>query len=111
MNNGNEKFTRFTLRLEENQVKKLRILEEKYSMSRAEILRKIIDTEFDRIDYLILEKQELKDSIKKLAFELNKIGVVINQANHNFYNNKNVKIEEVQERIDELWQLLKVLKE
>lgn len=109
--NSNEKFTRFTLRLEKHQVKKLKVLENKYKMSRAEILREIIENKLDKIDILIEEKRELKDNLKTLAFQLQKIGVVLNQANRNFFDNKEVKIEEVKGGIEELWQLLKQLRE
>ena len=42
---------------------------------------------------------------------MKKIGVVLNQINKNFYEDKNIQIEEIQGALDELWQSIKVSKE
>lgn len=107
----NHKFARFTLRLEEEDEEQLKILSHKYNLTKAGVLRQIIRTDLDKIETLIKEKQELKENFKTLAFQLQKIGVVLNQVNRNFFDNKEVKIEEIKKEIDDLWQLLKQLKE
>lgn len=106
-----DNYIKFSLRLTEKQIEKLQVIALEKGITRAEVLRQIIDTDLDKIDTLIKEKQELKENFKTLAFQLQKIGVVLNQANKNFFDNKEVKIEEVKGGIEELWQLLKQLKE
>lgn len=104
-------FTRFTLRITKEQDKKITVLADKLKMQKAELIRKFIDVNINDIEKLIQEQKETEKQFKILAFQLQKIGVVLNQCNRNFFDNKSEKIEEVKKGIDELWQYLKVLRE
>lgn len=106
-----QEFTRFTLRITKEQDKKITVLADKMNMQKAELIRKFIDVNIADIEKLIQEQKETEKQFKILAFQLQKIGVVLNQCNRNFYDNKSEKISEVKKGIDELWQYLKVLKE
>ncbi len=105
------KYTRFTLRITEEQDKELSVLADKLDLKKAEVIRHLIDINLKNIEKEIETKKELNENIKKLAFQIKKIGTVLNQNNRNFFDNKNFKIDEINKGIDELWQYLKVLKE
>ena len=88
---------KFTLRLTED---------EKNEVLKFHINNKLEDIkkEFDLLN-------ELENNYKELGFQIKKIGTVLNQINKNFYLGKNIKIEEINEVLEELWQSIKVLKE
>jgi len=99
---------KFTLRLTEDEKKLLDIKADELGKSKNEVLKFLImeDTkkEFDLLN-------ELDKNYKELGFQIKKIGVVLNQINKNFYEDKKIQIEEIQGALDELWQSIKVSKE
>ncbi len=102
---------KFTARLTKEEKSKLDILSNELNISRNEIIKLLINNNLDELKADIKVKKNMIEEFKKLSFQLQKIGVVLNQINKNFYEKKNVKIEEIDKGIDELWQYLKVLKE
>lgn len=99
---------KFTLRLTEEEKN---ILDKKASSlgkSKNEVLKYLINNKLDEIIKEIELQKELKENIKEYAFQLQKIGTVLNQINKNFYAGKSEKIEKIEEVLEELWQSIKV---
>lgn len=105
------KMKKLTVRLNDKDKLNLDILSNDLKISKNEIVRQLINNNLNELKEDIERKKELIEAYKKLSFQLQKIGIVLNQMNKNFYENKNIKIEEIDKGIDELWQHLKVLKE
>ena len=95
---------KFTLRLTEDEKKLLDIKADELGKSKNEVLKFLINNKLEDIN-------ELENNYKELGFQIKKIGTVLNQINKNFYLGKNIKIEEINEVLEELWQSIKVLKE
>lgn len=95
---------KFTLRLTEEEKNMLDIKSKEYKNSKNDILRQLITTKLLDMekDYEVMN--ELKESLKEHAFQLQKIGNVLNQINKNFYQGKSIKIEEIERKLDDLWQ-------
>ena len=102
---------KFTLRLTEDEKKKLDIKSDELGKSKNEVLRYLINNKLEDTKKEFDLLNELDNSYKELGFQIKKIGTVLNQINKNFYLGKNIKIEEINEVLEELWQSIKVLKE
>lgn len=102
---------KFTLRLTEDEKKLLDIKADELGKSKNEVLKFLINNKLEDIkkEFDLLNK--LENNYKELGFQIKKIGTVLNQINKNFYLGKNIKIEEINEVLEELWQSIKVLKE
>lgn len=102
---------KFTLRLTEDEKKLLDIKADELGKSKNEVLKFLINNKLEDIKKEFDLLNELENSYKELGFQIKKIGTVLNQINKNFYLGKNIKIEEINEVLEELWQSIKVLKE
>ena len=102
---------KFTLRLTEDEKKKLDIKSNELGKSKNEVLRYVINNKLEDTKKEFDLLNELDNNYKELGFQIKKIGTVLNQINKNFYLGKNIKIEEINEVLEELWQSIKVLKE
>lgn len=102
---------KFTLRLTEDEKKLLDIKADELGKSKNEVLKFLINNKLEDIKKEFDLLNELKNNYKELGFQIKKIGTVLNQINKNFYLGKNIKIEEINEVLEELWQSIKVLKE
>ena len=102
---------KFTLRLTENEKKLLDIKADELGKSKNEVLKFLINNKLEDIKKEFDLLNELENNYKELGFQIKKIGIVLNQINKNFYLGKNIKIEEINEVLEELWQSIKVLKE
>ena len=102
---------KFTLRLTEDEKKLLDIKSDELGKSKNEILKYLINNKLEDTKKEFDLLNELENNYKDLGFQLKKIGTVLNQINKNFYLGKNIKIEEIEEVLEELWQSIKVLKE
>ena len=102
---------KFTLRLTEDEKKKLDIKSDELGKSKNEVLKFLINNKLEDIKKEFDLLNELENNYKELGFQIKKIGTVLNQINKNFYLGKNIKIEEINEVLEELWQSIKVLKE
>ena len=102
---------KFTLRLTEDEKKLLDIKAEELGKSKNEVLKFLINNKLEDIKKEFDLLNELENNYKELGFQIKKIGTVLNQINKNFYLGKNIKIEEINEVLEELWQSIKVLKE
>ena len=102
---------KFTLRLTENEKKLLDIKADELGKSKNEVLKFLINNKLEDIKKEFDLLNELENNYKELGFQIKKIGTVLNQINKNFYLGKNIKIEEINEVLEELWQSIKVLKE
>ena len=99
---------KYTLRLTEDEKKILDIKAELLGKSKNEILRYLIINKLDEISDEMNLLKELNDNFKEYAFQLKKIGTVLNQINKNFYNGESVKIEKIENALEELWQSIKL---
>ena len=102
---------KFTLRLTEDEKKLLDIKADELGKSKNEVLKFLIKNKLEDIKKEFDLLNELENNYKELGFQIKKIGTVLNQINKNFYLGKNIKIEEINEVLEELWQSIKVLKE
>ena len=102
---------KFTLRLTEDEKKLLDIKADELGKSKNEVLKFLINNKLEDIKKEFNLLNELENNYKELGFQIKKIGIVLNQINKNFYLGKNIKIEEINEVLEELWQSIKVLKE
>ena len=102
---------KFTLRLTEDEKKLLDIKANELGKSKNEVLKFLINNKLEDIKNEFDLLNELENNYKELGFQIKKIGTVLNQINKNFYLGKNIKIEEINEVLEELWQSIKVLKE
>lgn len=102
---------KFTLRLTEDEKKLLDIKADELGKSKNEVLKFLINNKLEDIKKKFDLLNELENNYKELGFQIKKIGTVLNQINKNFYLGKNIKIEEINEVLEELWQSIKVLKE
>ena len=102
---------KFTLRLTEDEKKLLDIKADELGKSKNEVLKFLINNKLEDIKNEFDLLNELENNYKELGFRIKKIGTVLNQINKNFYLGKNIKIEEINEVLEELWQSIKVLKE
>ena len=102
---------KFTLRLTEDEKKLLDIKADELGKSKNEVLKFLINNKLEDIKKEFDLLNELENNYKELGFQIKKIGTVSNQINKNFYLGKNIKIEEINEVLEELWQSIKVLKE
>ena len=102
---------KFTLRLTEDEKKLLDIKADELGKSKNEVLRYLINNKLEDTKKEFDLLNELENNYKELGFQIKKIGTVLNQINKNFYLGKNIKIEEINEVLEELWQSIKVLKE
>lgn len=102
---------KFTLRLTEDEKKLLDIKADELGKSKNEVLKFLINNKLEDIKNEFDLLNELENNYKELGFQIKKIGTVLNQINKNFYLGKNIKIEEINEVLEELWQSIKVLKE
>ena len=102
---------KFTLRLTEDEKKILDIKSDELGKSKNEVLRYLINNKLEDTKKEFDLLNELDNNYKELGFQIKKIGTVLNQINKNFYLGKNIKIEEINEVLEELWQSIKVLKE
>ena len=102
---------KFTLRLTEDEKKLLDIKANELGKSKNEVLKFLINNKLEDIKKEFDLLNELENNYKELGFQIKKIGTVLNQINKNFYLGKNIKIEEINEVLEELWQSIKVLKE
>ena len=102
---------KFTLRLTEDEKKLLDIKADELGKSKNEVLKFLINNKLEDIKKEFDLLNELENNYKELGFHIKKIGTVLNQINKNFYLGKNIKIEEINEVLEELWQSIKVLKE
>ncbi|AHH93374.1 MULTISPECIES: hypothetical protein [Fusobacterium] len=102
---------KFTLRLTEDEKKLLDIKADELGKSKNEVLKFLINNKLEDIKKEFDLLNELENNYKELGFQIKKIGTVLNQINKNFYLGKNIKIEEINEVLEELWQSIKVLKE
>lgn len=102
---------KFTLRLTEDEKKLLDIKADELGKSKNEVLKFLINNKLEDIKKEFDLLNELENNYKELGFQIKKIGTVLNQINKNFYLEKNIKIEEINEVLEELWQSIKVLKE
>ncbi|ETZ24926.1 CopG family transcriptional regulator (plasmid) [Fusobacterium polymorphum] len=102
---------KFTLRLTEDEKKKLDIKSNELGKSKNEVLRYLINNKLEDTKKEFDLLNELDNNYKELGFQIKKIGTVLNQINKNFYRGKNINIEEIEEVLEELWQSIKVSKE
>ena len=102
---------KFTLRLTEDEKKKLDIKSDELGKSKNEVLRYLVNNKLEDTQKEFDLLNELDNSYKELGFQIKKIGTVLNQINKNFYRGKNINIEEIEEVLEELWQSIKVSKE
>lgn len=102
---------KFTLRLTEDEKKLLDIKADELGKSKNEVLKFLINNKLEDLKKEFDLLNELENNYKELGFQIKKIGTVLNQINKNFYLGKNIKIEEINEVLEELWQSIKVLKE
>lgn len=102
---------KFTLRLTEDEKKLLDIKADELGKSKNEVLKFLINNKLEDIKKEFDLLNELENNYKELGFQIKKIGTILNQINKNFYLGKNIKIEEINEVLEELWQSIKVLKE
>lgn len=102
---------KFTLRLTEDEKKLLDIKADELGKSKNEVLKFLINNKLEDIKKEFDLLNELENNYKELGFQIKKIGTVLNQINKNFYLGKNIRIEEINEVLEELWQSIKVLKE
>ena len=102
---------KFTLRLTEDEKKLLDIKADELGKSKNEVLKFLINNKLEDIKKEFDLLNELENNYKELGFQIKKIGTVLNQINKNFYLGKKIKIEEINEVLEELWQAIKVLKE
>ena len=102
---------KFTLRLTEDEKKKLDIKSNELGKSKNEVLRYVINNKLEDTKKEFDLLNELDNNYKELGFQIKKIGTVLNQINKNFYRGKNINIEEIEEVLEELWQSIKVSKE
>jgi len=102
---------KFTLRLTEDEKKLLDIKADELGKSKNEVLKFLINNKLEDIKKEFDLLNELENNYKELGFQIKKIGTVLNQINKNFYLGKNIKIEEINEVLEDLWQSIKVLKE
>ena len=102
---------KFTLRLTEDEKKLLDIKADELGKSKNEVLKFLINNKLEDIKKEFDLLNELENNYKELGFQIKKIGTVLNQINKNFYLGKNIKIEEINEVLEELCQSIKVLKE
>ncbi len=102
---------KFTLRLTEDEKKFLDIKADELGKSKNEVLKFLINNKLEDTKKEFDLLNELDKNYKELGFQIKKIGVVLNQINKNFYEDKNIQIEEIQGALDELWQSIKVSKE
>ena len=102
---------KFTLRLTEDEKKLLDIKADELGKSKNEVLKFLINNKLEDIKKEFDLLNELENNYKELGFQIKKIGTVLNQINKNFYLGKNIKIEEINEVLEELWQSIQVLKE
>ena len=102
---------KFTLRLTEDEKKKLDIKSNELGKSKNEVLRYLINNKLEDTKKEFDLLNELDNNYKELGFQIKKIGTVLNQINKNFYRDKNINIEEIEEVLEELWQSIKVSKE
>ena len=91
--------------------KLLDIKADELGKSKNEVLKFLINNKLEDIKKEFDLLNELENNYKELGFQIKKIGTVLNQINKNFYLGKNIKIEEINEVLEELWQSIKVLKE
>ena len=102
---------KFTLRLTEDEKKKLDIKSNELGKSKNEVLRYLINNKLEDTKKEFDLLNELDNNYKELGFQIKKNGTVLNQINKNFYRGKNINIEEIEEVLEELWQSIKVSKE
>lgn len=102
---------KFTLRLTEDEKKLLDIKADELGKSKNEVLKFLINNKLEDTKKEFDLLNELENNYKDLGFQIKKIGIVLNQINKNFYSGKNIKIEEIEEVLEELWQSIKVSKE
>jgi hypothetical protein len=102
---------KFTLRLTEDEKKLLDIKADELGKSKNEVLKFLINNKLEDTKKEFDLLNELDKNYKELGFQIKKIGVVLNQINKNFYEDKKIQIEEIQGALDELWQSIKVSKE
>ena len=102
---------KFTLRLTEDEKKKLDIKSNELGKSKNEVLRYLINNKLEDTKKEFDLLNELDNNYKELGFQIKKIGTVLNQINKNFYRGKNINIEEIEEVLEEFWQSIKVSKE
>lgn len=95
------------IRLTEEELEKLRVYSENSGMSINSFIRYIVNNNINFIQEKIALEKDLKDVYKELAYQLRTFGNIMNQANKNFYSGEKVKIEEIEKRLDEIWQFIK----
>ena len=88
---------KFTLRLTEDEKKKLDIKSNELGKSKNEVLRYLINNKLEDTKKEFDLLNELDNNYKELGFQIKKIGTVLNQINKNFYRGKNINIEEIEE--------------
>lgn len=96
-----------TIRLTEEERIKLKFESEKLGYSMNSYIKKIISNNLDLINKKIELEEELVKEYRNLAYQIRQIGNNLNQINKNFYNSENIKIEEIEKILEELWQLIK----
>lgn len=99
---------KFTVRFSEKEKKILDLESIKLKKSKNDIIRYLVNTNLVKIENEMKLYQELNQNFKEYAFQLKKIGTVLNQINKNFYNGKNEKIENIDKILEELWQSIKL---
>lgn len=99
---------KYTLRLTEEEKELLDIKSKLLKKSKNEILRYLITNKLDEVPNDMEVLNELNNSLKEYAFQLKKFGTVLNQINKNFYNGESIKIEKIENTLEELWQSIKL---
>lgn len=102
---------KFTARLTDDESELLGLEAKKLGRSKNDIIRYLINNKILEISNEMEVYKELSDNYKKYAFQLQKIGTVLNQINKNFNSKIDIDIDELEKELDELWQFIKVLKE
>lgn len=102
---------KFTLRLDEEEKKLLDIKAELLGKSKNDLLRYLIIHKLEEIPKEMELLKELNNNFKMYAFQFQKLGTVLNQINKNFYQGKSAKIEEIEKKLEELWQFINQSKE
>lgn len=102
-----DKLKKVTLRLNEEELEKLKVYSKNSGMSINSFIRYIVNNNINFIQEKLALEKELKDVYKELAYQLRTFGNIMNQVNKNFYSGEKVKIEEIEKRLDEIWQFIK----
>ncbi|MDD7411477.1 plasmid mobilization protein [Fusobacterium gastrosuis] len=96
------------IRVTEEEKIKLMTEAEKLNISMNRYIKNIISNNLEIITQKIKLEEELKNEYKDLSYQIRQIGINLNQINRNFYEGKSIKIEEIKELLEELWQLIKL---